>query len=134
MNYIYPPPLVNIVSERPPYRLLFSYYKSSDFAAFKAEKSSFQTTLQMFTGVYRVSAEKSECWDFKFMGIACIPAIPVIFDVNTLCGLLISTLYYDFSFKFPYNFCGDFRIPAIPVKFICILQGTLCDTGIPHTF
>ena len=59
------------------------------------------------------------------MGIACIPAIPVIFDVNTLCGLLISTL--------PYNFCGDFRIPAIPIKFICVLQGTLCDTGIPHT-
>ena len=37
--------------------------------------------LQGFTG--------SECWDFKFMGIACIPAIPVIFEVNTLCGLLI---------------------------------------------
>ena len=60
------------------------------------------------------------------MRIACIPAIPVIFNVNTLCGLLISTL--------PYNFCGDFRIPAIPVKFICILQGTLCNMGIPHTF
>ena len=25
-------------------------------------------------------------------GIACIPAIPVIFEVNTLCGLLIYTL------------------------------------------
>ena len=34
--------------------------------------------LQMFTGNYRVFAEKSECGDFKFMGIACIPAIPVI--------------------------------------------------------
>ena len=33
--------------------------------------------LQMFTGNYRVFAEKSECGDFKFMGIACIPAIPV---------------------------------------------------------
>ena len=39
-----------------------------------------------------------------------------------------------FFFKFPYNFCGDFRIPAIPVKFICILQGTPCDTGIHRTF
>ena len=35
-------------------------------------------TLQMFTGVYRVSTGKSECGDFKFMGIECIPAIPVI--------------------------------------------------------
>ena len=83
--------------------------------------------------IYRDFVGKSEYGDFKFMGIACIPAIPVIFDVNTLCGLLISTLNYDFLFKFPYNFCGDFRIPAIPVKFICILQGTPCDTGIPHT-
>ena len=36
------------------------------------------TTLQMFTGIYRDSAGKLECGDFKFMGIACIPAIPVI--------------------------------------------------------
>ena len=35
-------------------------------------------TLQMFTGIYRDSAGKSEYRDFKFMGIACIPAIPVI--------------------------------------------------------
>ena len=34
--------------------------------------------LQMFTGIYRDSAGKSECGDFKFMGIACIPTIPVI--------------------------------------------------------
>jgi hypothetical protein len=32
----------------------------------------------MFTGNYRDFAGKSECRDFKFMGIACIPAIPVI--------------------------------------------------------
>ena len=36
------------------------------------------STLQMFTGNYRESAGKSECKDFKFMGIACISAIPVI--------------------------------------------------------
>ena len=35
-------------------------------------------TLQMFAGNYRDSAGKSECRDFKFIGIACIPAIPVI--------------------------------------------------------
>ena len=28
-------------------------------------------TLQMFTGVYSVFTGKSECGDFKFMGIAC---------------------------------------------------------------
>ena len=36
-------------------------------------------TLQMFAGNYRDFTGKSECRDFKFMGIACIPAIPVIF-------------------------------------------------------
>ena len=51
------------------------------------------------------------------MGIACIPTIPAIFDINTLCGLLISTLNYDFFFKFPYNFCGDCRYTCNPHKF-----------------
>ena len=32
-------------------------------------------TLKMFAGIYRVFTGKSECGDFKFMGIACIPAI-----------------------------------------------------------
>ena len=36
----------------------------------------------MFAGIYRDFAGKSECGDFKFTGIACIPAIPVIFEVN----------------------------------------------------
>ena len=39
-------------------------------------------TLQMFAWIYRDFAGKSECGDFKFTGIACIPAIPVIFEVN----------------------------------------------------
>ena len=39
-------------------------------------------TLQMFAGIYRDFAGKSECGDFKFTGIACIRAIPVIFEVN----------------------------------------------------
>ena len=52
------------------------------------------STLQMFTGIYRDSAGKLECGDFKFMGIACIPAIPVFFEVNQKkCGLFIYTLY-----------------------------------------
>ena len=36
----------------------------------------------MFAGIYRDSVGKSECWDFKFTRIACIPAIPVIFEVT----------------------------------------------------
>ena len=71
---------------------------------------------------------------FQIYKDCMLTAIPVIFEVNTLCGLLISTLNYDFFFKFPYNFCGDFRLPVIPVKFICILRGTPCNTGIPYTF
>ena len=43
----------------------------------------------MFAGIYRVFTRKWECGDFKFMEIACIPAISVIFEVKTLCGLLI---------------------------------------------
>ena len=42
------------------------------------ELRDYITTLQMFTGIYRVSAGKTECGDFKFMENACIPAIPVI--------------------------------------------------------
>ena len=43
----------------------------------------------MFAGIYRDFAGKAECGDFKFTGIACIPAIPVIFEVNQnkKCGL-----------------------------------------------
>ena len=63
--------------------------------------------------------------EFQIYGDCMLPTIPVIFEINTLCGLLISTLNYVFFFKFPYNFCGDFRLPLIPVKFICMLQGTL---------
>ena len=40
------------------------------------------TTLQMFAGIYRDFEGKSKSGDFKFTGIACISAIPVIFEVN----------------------------------------------------
>ena len=60
----------------------------------------FVAALQMFTGIYRDSAGKSECEDFKFMRIACIPAIPVIlksphsdFHVNNV-GILTLQGYY----------------------------------------
>ena len=48
----------------------------------------------MFAGIYRDFAGKSGCGDFKFMGIACKPANPVMFEVNQKnCGLFIYTLY-----------------------------------------
>ena len=62
------------------------------------------TALQMFTGNYRDFTGKSECRDFKFMGIACIPAIPVILKFNTLisivifAGNLILQGYYFFGY------------------------------------
>ena len=34
--------------------------------------------LQMFTGIYGYFIGKAGCRDFKFMGISCIHAIPVI--------------------------------------------------------
>ena len=46
-------------------------------------------TLQMFAGNYRDSTGKSECRDFKFMGIACIPATPVTFKTHTLISIVI---------------------------------------------
>ena len=51
-------------------------------------------TLQMIAGIYRDFAGKLECGDFKFTGIACIPTIPVIFEVNQKSvDLFIYTLY-----------------------------------------
>ena len=43
----------------------------------------------MFTGNYRDSTGKSECRDFKFMGIAGIAAIPVTFKTHTLISIVI---------------------------------------------
>ena len=48
----------------------------------KCHSSLHRNTLQMFEGIFRDFAGKSEWGDFKFTGIACIPAIPVIFEVN----------------------------------------------------
>ena len=50
-----------------------------EFSGNMKEKSSEgMHTLQMFAGNCRDSTGKSECRDFKFRRIACIPAIPVI--------------------------------------------------------
>ena len=61
------------------------------------------SALQMFAGICRDSAGKLECRDFKFTGIACIPAIPVILksphsDFNVkIAGILTLQGYYEDS-------------------------------------
>ena len=80
----------------------------------------------MFAGIYRDFAGKSKYGDFKFTGIACIPAIPVIFEVNQK---KVWTFYIYSSlrfFKFPYNFCGDFRctvhVPSFVITVFSLLE------------
>ena len=63
----------------------------------------------MFAGIYRDLAGKSECRDFKFAGISCIFAIPVISEVyqKKVWTVYIYTLLR--FFKFPYNICRDLQ-------------------------
>ena len=70
-------------------------------------------TLQMFAGNYRDSAGKSECRDFKFMGIACIPAIPVI----------LKSPHSDFH----YNICREFDFTGILWGFPALDVGKPCN-------
>ena len=53
----------------------------------------------MFTWNYRDFVGKLECGDFKFMGIACIPAIPVV----------LKSPHYDFYC----NICREFAFTGI---------------------
>ena len=80
----------------------------------------------MFAGICRDFAGKSWGGDFKFTGIACIPAIPVIFEVNQK---ELWTFYLYFII-----FAGISGVHVIPVIITCTLQGMFCDTGIPRTF
>ena len=63
----------------------------------------------MFAGNYRDFAGKSECRDFKFMGIACIPAIPVIFKTHTLISIVIfeGNLIYRDTMGIPHIRCRE---------------------------
>ena len=88
----------------------------------------------MFAGIYRDFAGKSECGDFKFTGIACIPAIPVIFEVNqkkVWTFYIYSLLRF---FKFPYNFCGDFRRTCNPRDNYMHFTGYVLRHGDPPHF
>jgi hypothetical protein len=66
-------------------------------------------TLQMFTGIYRDSVGKSECGEFKFMGIACIPVIPVILKSShsdfhvKIVGILTLQGYYGDTQSYIYQ-------------------------------
>ena len=65
------------------------------------------------------------------MAIACILAIPVIFEVNQK---KVWTFYiYTFS-NFLIIFAGISGVHVIPVIIIYTLQGMFCDMGIPRTF
>ena len=67
----------------------------------------------MFTGIYRDSAGKSEWGDFKFMGIACTPAIPVI-------------LKSPYSY-FHCNICREFDFTGILQGFPALDVGKPCN-------
>ena len=90
--------------------------------------------MQMFAGIYRDFEGKSECGDFKFTGIACIPAIPVIFEVNKK---KVGTFYiYSLLlfFKFPYNLCRDFRRTCDPRDNYMHFTGYVLRHGDPPHF
>ena len=67
----------------------------------------------MFAGVCRDFAGKLECRDFKFMGIACIPAIPVS----------LKSLHSDFH----YNICREFDFTGILWGFPALDVGKPCN-------
>ena len=67
----------------------------------------------MFTGNYRDSTGKSECRDFKFMGIACIPANPVF----------LKSLQSDFHC----NICREFDLTRILRGFPALDIGNPCN-------
>ena len=71
------------------------------------------SALQMFAGNYRDSTGKSDCRDFKFMGIAFIPAIPVF-------------LKYPQS-DFHCNICREFDFTGILQGFPALDVGKLCN-------
>ena len=75
--------------------------------------SSSLPTLQMFRGNCRDFAGKSECRDFKFRGIACIPSIPVILKFP----------HYDFHS----NICREFEFTGILWGFPALDVGKPCN-------
>ena len=79
-----------------------------------------ETTLQMFTGIYRVSIRKSECGDFKFMGIACYPKIPVILKSP--------------HSHFHCNICGEFDFTGILWGYPTLVHSPCWSIYLPRPF
>ena len=69
--------------------------------------------LQMFAGNYRDFAGKSECRDFNFRGITCIPAISII----------LKSPHSDFH----YNICREFDFTGILWGFPALDVGKPCN-------
>ena len=114
-----------------PILVSFMFYSSSSCSC----SFPFQYTLQMFAVIYRDFAGKLECGDFKFMGIACIPAIPVIFEVNYKKVWTFNIYFFIKIFSnFLIIFAGISGVHVIPVIITCTLQGTFCNPGIPCFF
>ena len=84
--------------------------------------------LQMFAGIYRDFAGKSECRDFKFTHNPC----------NFWSKSKKVWTFYIYSllrfFKFPYNFCGDFRHTCNPRDNYMHFTGYVLRHGDPPTF
>ena len=88
----------------------------------------------MIAGIYMDFAGKSECGDFKFTGIACILAIPVIFEVDQKKVWTFYIYALLRFFKFPYNFCGDFRRTCNPRDNYMHFTGYVLQHGDPPHF
>ena len=95
------------------------------------------TTLQMFTEIYEYrvctllgnqGAGISNLWGLHVTHNPCKNQLQSEKKERRFSVL------FKYFFKFPNNFCGDFRLPVILVKFVCMLRGTPCDTGISYTF
>ena len=79
--------------------------------------------LQMFAGIYRDFAGKSECGDFKFMGIECIPAIPVIFEVNKNYGsMYTANVCSDLQ-----GLCGEIGVRGFQIYRDCMYTRNPCN-------
>ena len=120
---------------------LWSSYKSWILPRFKYRdfNKSINNRLDVHTAnVYRdlrILYMEIRVRGFQIYGDCMLPTIPVIFEISTSYVDFYYLLFFMiFFFKFPYNFCRDFRLLVISINFICMLWGTLYNTGICYTF
>ena len=70
-------------------------------------------------GVYREIGMRG----FQIYGHCMLPTIPVIFEISTLCELLISTLNHDFFFQISLQFLRGFHATSNPCKVYMHVMG-----------